>query len=54
MKKSSRAPGYLFLKASKERTADLLTKSAIVPAFIQSGLEFAKQNYLLTSQAIGN
>ncbi len=38
----------------EELTADLVTKPAIVPAFIIFVLEFVEQWYLLTSQAIGN
>jgi hypothetical protein len=54
MKKFSKAQRYMFFKASKERTADLLTKSAVVPAFIQFRLVFREHKYLPTSHAIAN
>jgi hypothetical protein len=41
------------LQGSKELTADLESKPAIVPAFIPFGLEFREHLYLPTSQAIG-
>ncbi len=40
VKKSAKIPYYPSSKASEERTANLVTKSAVVPAFIQYGLEF--------------
>jgi hypothetical protein len=38
----------------EERAASLLSKSAVVPAFMQFGLEFGEHKYFLTSQVFGN
>jgi hypothetical protein len=43
MKKSAKAPHYPPSKALEKRTADLLTKSAEIPAFLQFGIEFGEQ-----------
>jgi hypothetical protein len=40
------------LKATRERTSDLLTKLPVIPAFIQFRLEFEEHKYFPTSQAI--
>jgi hypothetical protein len=40
MKTSAKAPQYPSSKASGEYIADLLTRPAVVPAFLQFGLVF--------------
>ncbi len=52
MKKTPKAPGYPCSKAYGECTVDLLTKSYVVSAFMQFGLELGEHTYLPTSQAI--
>jgi hypothetical protein len=54
MKKSAKSTAFSALWSSEELTADLLKNPAVVPAFIQLGLEFGEYFYLPTSQAIGN
>jgi hypothetical protein len=46
MEKSAKAPKFSALKSSGERTADLYTKPAVAPAFIQFRLEFGETEIL--------
>ncbi len=52
MKKSAKTLYYPTSKALEKRTADLLIKSAEVPAFLQFGIEFGEHKYLLTPKLL--